>query len=117
MAQAAYRDEEPSDAEMRRGALMIAANDLNEDGAEEFADRHVECFMQEFAASEGSAEEWLQSVGCDGLGDADGDGQVNELLRSLTRDSLASKTFSGGYVHWQIMKKLARQAFDSGEWL
>lgn len=23
----------------------------------------------------------------------------------------------GGYVHWQIMKKLARQAFDSGEWL
>jgi hypothetical protein len=84
--------------------------------ADAFSDWHADCFLQEFAASAGSAEEWLRSVGCDGLGDADGDGQVNELLRALSADSAAGKSFSGGEVHWRIIRKLALQAFKSDEW-
>lgn len=83
---------------------------------EEFSDWHVDCFLLEFAASEGGAQEWLKSVGCDGLDDADGDGQVNELLRALAKGSADGKEFPGGQIHWRIMRKLALQAFKSAQW-
>jgi len=83
---------------------------------EAFADWHAECFMNEFATSQGGAEAWLTSVGCGALSDSDGNGNVNELLRELSRGSMDGVPFPGSHIHWRIIRKLARHAFESGEW-